>query len=423
MGQHSYQRIIWHSILLGIFGGTFGLAYLFVVERSTHALWPENEGVEWFSGGPETIVIPLAAGLLVGLLYKALKLPARFKGFIAELEEGHVDPRSAPGAVLVAVISLIGGASLGPEAPLGTAAGAAGTWLSRRTGGNEEDTRIATFAGISGVFGGLLSTPLGGPLLAYELEHEQTHAYYYRQIVPGVVAGAVGFGIIWPVVGTPFVGLYDFGTVEFRSWMLLAAAAIGVVMGLAAVVVGKVLVAVVSSMRRLDNRPVLRGVIGGGVVAFIAFAMPLTLFSGAGPLQTVFDQPAALGVGFLLVLALLKTVALGASLGGGFYGGPIFPVLFIGGALGAAIHLVVPEIPFAIAAGSAMAALGAALAMLPLSMAVIGTLLIQGGLLESAAIVMAAITGFAVRYAIAPPGRQSEVAEAAAAEAAPTAPV
>jgi H+/Cl- antiporter ClcA len=188
-------------------------------------------------------------------------------------------------------------------------------------------------------------------------------------------------------------------------------------MGLVAIVIGKVLVAIVSSMRRLDDRPVLRGVIGGALVAVIAFAMPLTLFSGAGPLHTVFDQPAALGVGFLLVLALLKAVALGASLGGGFYGGPIFPVLFIGGALGAAIHVLAPEIPFAIAAGSSMAALGAALAMLPLSMAVIGTLLIRGGLLESAAIIMAAIAGFAVRYAIAPPGRQSEVAEAAAAEA------
>jgi H+/Cl- antiporter ClcA len=144
--------------------------------------------------------------------------------------------------------------------------------------------------------------------------------------------------------------------------------------------------------------------------------MPLTLFSGVDGLKPIFEELEALGVGLLLTVALLKTIALAASLGGGFYGGPIFPVLFLGGALGAAIHLVLPAIPFAIAAGSALAAVGAALAMLPLSMALIGTLLIQGGLLESAAVVTAAATAFALRYALAPPGRRSDVAEADAAD-------
>lgn len=415
MSQHSYRRVIAHSVFLGVAGGVIGLVYLFIVETATHALWPEEDSFEWFSGGPETVIIPLAAGLIVGLLYKVFNIQGRFKGFITELEEGHVEPKTVPAALLIAIVSLVGGASLGPEAPLGTAAGGVGTWLSRRTGGDEEDTRVATFAGISGVFGGLMSTPLGGPLLAFELEHEQTHAYYFRQMVPGLIAGSVGFGIMWPVLGTPFVGLYDFETVDFRTWMLMAAAGIGIVGGLAAIVVGRVMVGVVSWMRRLDDRPLTRGLVGGAAVAAIAFAMPITLFSGAGGLEPIFEQPEVLGVGLLLTLALLKTIALGASLGGGFYGGPIFPVLFVGGALGAAIHLIIPGIPFAIAAGSALAAVGAALAMVPLSMAVIGTLLIQGGLLESAAVVLAATTAFAIRYVLAPPGQKSDAAQAAAA--------
>jgi len=333
----------------------------------------------------------------------------------AELEEGHVEPKTAPAALLIAWVSLVGGASLGPEAPLGTAGGGAGTWLSRRTGGDAEDTRVATFAGISAVFGGVLSTPIGAPLLAFELEHQQSHEFYFQQMVPGLIAGSIGFGIMWPVIGTPFVGLYTFDGVDFRSWMLVAGAGIGIVAGLAALGVGKVIVGVVSWMRRLDERPVARGLIGGAAVAAIAFAMPLTLFSGAAGLQPVFQQPEALGVGLLLMLALLKTVALGASLGAGFYGGPIFPMLFVGGTLGAAIHLLVPAIPLAIAAGSAMAAIGAALAMVPLSMALIGTLLIQGGLLQSAVVVIAATTGFAIRYVLAPPRQRSDASEASAA--------
>lgn len=77
---------------------------------------------------------------------------------------------------------------------------------------------------MSGVFGGLMSTPIGGPLLAFELEHEQTHGYYDRHLVPGMLAGAVTFGLMWPVIGAPFSGLLDIPRPDFESWMLLAAA-------------------------------------------------------------------------------------------------------------------------------------------------------------------------------------------------------
>ena len=82
----------------------------------------------------------------------------------------------------------------------------------------------------------------------------------------------------------------------------------------------------------------------------------------------------------LAVLALFKAVALGASLGGGFYGGPIFPMFFMGAVLGLAIHLILPAIPIAVAVGSAMAALGAAVALLPLSMAILAAIIIQASL-------------------------------------------
>lgn len=52
----------------------------------------------------------------------------------------------------------------------------------RRRGGDEEMLRQMAFIGISGAFGGLMSTPIGGPLLAFELEQKQTHSYYFRSL-------------------------------------------------------------------------------------------------------------------------------------------------------------------------------------------------------------------------------------------------
>jgi H+/Cl- antiporter ClcA len=340
------------------------------------------------------------AGLLVGLVYRVFRLPARYPGFIDELEAGEVEPRSAPGALAIAILSLSGGASLGPEAPLGTAGGAMGTWLARRSQADGAGVRQMTFIGISGAFGGLLSTPIGGPLLAFELEHEQTHAYYFTNLVPGVIAGALSFGVMWPLVGAPFEGLLAIPQGEFRSWMLIAAAGMGVIAAAAALVTGKVTVGIVDVMRKLDSAPVVRGLVGGVLVGAIAFTLPPTLFSGQSELPIILGQMESLGVGFLIALALFKAVAMGASLGGGFFGGPIFPTFFIGATLGMAVNVAFPAIPLGVAVGSMMAALGAAMALTPVSMAILAAIMVQSGLEAFGAIVVAAVTAYAIRFAL-----------------------
>ena len=153
------------------------------------------------------------------------------------------------------------------------------------------------------MFGGLLSTPIGGPLLAFELEHEQTHDYYLQHLVPGMISGAVAFGVMWPVIGAPFEGLVAVAQEEFKSWMLIAAAAIGVFSFLAAVVVGKVMLGITTAMRRLDDRPILRGLIGGTIVGATAFILPLTLFSGEEALPFMIDNLQDFAVPTLIALA------------------------------------------------------------------------------------------------------------------------
>jgi len=257
-----------------------------------------------------------------------------------------------------------------------------------------------TFIGMSGAFGGLMSTPIGGPLLAFELEHDQTHNYYFTNIVPGVVAGAVSFGIMWPIVGAPFEGLLALPSDDFASWMLLAGVGLGALGALAAVLVGKLMVSTSQAMRALDSRPVVRGLVGGLGVGIISFALPLTLFSGQAGLPIVIEDYETLGVAMLIALALFKAASLGISLGGGFFGGPIFPMFFIGGCLGLVVHLLLPAIPVAVAVGAIMASLGAAVALLPLSMAVLVAIMTGSGLEVFGVVVVASITAFAIRIAI-----------------------
>ena len=413
--RRDYATLLGDSVLLGLFGGVLTVLYLVIIEGGVHLLWDETDQVGWFSGSWQSLLIPILAGLLVGVAYRQLSLPARFKGFIDELEEGEVEPSTAPGALLVAVVSLIGGASLGPEAPVGTGAGAAGTWLARRRGADDATTRATTFAGMSAAFGGLVSSPLGGPLLAFELEHEQSTSYYFGHLIPGIVSGAVGFGVVYPVIGAPFIDLYDVPIPGFGSWMLIAAAGIGVVGFLAALVLGRLIVPIVDWFRRFDDRPVVRGLAGGLGVGVAGFALPLTLFSGQTGLTVVLEDPVAIGWFNLAALVIAKAIALAFSLGGGFYGGPIFPIFFIGGILGALIHVILPVLPLGFTLACAMAALGSAAAFIPLSLAILATLIMGGNFLIFGAVLVAAVTAFALRYSLMSSKSRGDVQSAAAA--------
>jgi hypothetical protein len=70
---------------------------------------------------------------------------------------------------------------------------------------------------------------------------------------------------------------------------------------------------------------------------------------------------------------------------------------------------VVPEIPLVLAVGGIMASLGAAIALLPVSMAVLVAIMVQSGLEYFAAIVVAAATAYAIRVLLTRPGQQGDM--------------
>jgi H+/Cl- antiporter ClcA len=81
---------------------------------------------------------------------------------------GRFDYRNAPGIVITAFVSLISGASLGPEAPLADACGGIGTLISDRLKLDEKETRTVGYSGISGMLAAFITNPFGGALLGLE---------------------------------------------------------------------------------------------------------------------------------------------------------------------------------------------------------------------------------------------------------------
>ena len=407
--QAAFWVAIARAAIFGALSGAFAVVFLTVEHVLIGIVWGDALPIDPFSGGWKPFVVPIAAGVVVGALYLLARLPARIPGFIEDLEGGRVDPSIAPGAVVVSLVSLVGGLSLGPEAPLATGTGGAATWWLERRGASAATVRSGNETAVSGVFGGLLSSPLIGGVMTIELEHRQSLDYTFRSLIPAIVAGVAGFVVVNPVMGDVFLGRYEFDQFELQYWYFGAALGIGIVGAIVAVVIGAVLRLVRGWFSRLDHRPIVRAVIGGIVVGAIGYGLPLTMFSGVDQLESVFENAATIGIALLLVTAFAKIITLAVSLGSGFYGGPFFPIFFIGGVIGTVFHLLMPSFPLALAVGGFMGATAGAAASIPLSIMLFAIFIVGVGPPAAAVIGLATITGFVMIQGFGLAGRSQQV--------------
>ena len=100
-------------------------------------------------------------------------------------------------------------------------------------------------------------------------------------------------------------------------------------------------------------------------------------------------------------MVLVKTLITSTSFSTGFEGGPIFPLLFIGGVLGLAISKGLTFIPEGIGVTVGMAAV--ACAVFPLPLTIVLLLGFMGGQTDLLpVIVIGAVTGFLISKAITP---------------------
>jgi H+/Cl- antiporter ClcA len=380
---------------VGLIVGLLCTGFILALRAVTKAVWPDgSHGHGFLDGQWWMAAILVLGGAVVGVTRKLLHTPFSVNMF-AELEEGRVDPSHVGGVVVTGFVSLASGASLGPEAPLATLGGGIGTKVAERSG---RDARVETFAGMSAAFGGLLGLPLFATALALELEHPR-RIDYYRLILPGLLASAVGTGVFLTATDHTFLGLFDLGPVEFRWWHMAIAVPLGAVGALLAVLCALLVGVMRKVLAPLANHVVLLPVVGGAIMGLVALVLPLTLFSGEHEFGVALAESDELGGWLLLAVALAKLLTLATAMSTGFVGGPIFPMLFAGGTVGLCVHSVFPGVPTAIAVSCVMAATPGAFASVPVSMLVVVLVLVGSGPAAAPAAV-AVVVAFSLTYGL-----------------------
>ncbi len=396
-----YFRLIVMVALMGIVSAGVTFAFLAIVHESTRLIWEQTARYLGLDLRLFTLLICTFGGLLVGLV---VKLFGDHTGIFAEMmlefgKTGRFDYRNAPGIVINAFISLISGASLGPEAPLADACGGLGTWASDRLGLDERETRTMGYGGLSAMLAAFITNPFSGALLA--LESAQGGAtggqLYFWGLFPSLLASAVSTVVFVLLSGSFFETLYKFPEYTPRLVDMFFAVPLSLLGGAVGVLFMLTLKRLQQLFQPMKGRVVLRAVIGGLGMGIIGALWPLTMFSGESETVELIANAAEIGVVMLIVLALVKLFATTLLLATGWKGGYIFPIMFAGIALGLAMDLLFPGIPVAVCVAATMAGALVASLKAPLFAALFTLVLVQK---ETAPVIAVAVVVSALLTAL-----------------------
>src|SRR5215469_3866753 len=393
----SYYRMLVLAAVFGALSSLLTAAYITLY----------NQGIKFFEK-PHVLVLGInvwpfllvtIVGLLIGIMIKflgqhaGLGVPQRQYG-----QTGRIDPRYLPRILLQGFTALWSGAAIGPEGLLVFLCGGVGTFIADRLKLEKKDVPLLVYSTIAGAFGGFLGSPIVGAIGAVEYMYIR-ELDFYRHLIPGLLAAASGYVMYFAVLHTSYLGIYSFPSYASPHLVDLGwAVLIGVISGF----VGILFKLIFGFMHRvfspLNKRPVVRAVAGSVIVGVIAIFLPLTLYSGQEQLLQIIHNPAAYGVGLLLLMFLAKAFLTSTSFATGFDGGPLFPLIFIGGL---AISKILTFIPQGVGVTAGMAGVTAAAFPIPLTVTLMLGML--GGQPDlTPAIAIGAVTGFVVSKALAP---------------------
>ncbi len=364
-----YKKLLLLALGLGAVGGVSTLVFTEITNASISFVFG-NSGTGWWSGQWWWIPLTALGGLVVSGLRKTWKIQKDVPGSIALAQQAWIKPSSGLYWVIISTISLAAGASLGPSFALIVMGGSFGSWLVSRLKQDEEEAKQEyTLTGMAAGMGAAFSSPLFATVLTTELS-PTSKRNYVAAFIPQLFAATIGFIIFFGVTGSTLLDSYELPSYEFTIPHLLTGVLLGILSVFVLILFALINKIVFAVATKIANPFVLGGV-GGALVGFIAYALPLTATSGSSQLAAEIQMAATISSGFIATILVAKMLAISLSQASGFLGGVVFPIIFIGGTAGLLVHSIFPNIPIALCVGAMLAAVPGAFLNAPLTLILI----------------------------------------------------
>lgn len=394
-----YSQTIFYAAAIGLIGGLVATAYYFLLENSMHLVWHSIPDLisHYFSSSFLTSnyvwITSTIGGLLVGLTLYFMGLPGEVAFVVEKVHDpGRIDIKQTPAMLIASLFSIVAGGSAGPEAPLVQVNGSVGGWIASKLALSIRTTRILTFCGMAAALGAFFGAPLGGALFALELPHRRG-LEYYEALIPATLSAILSFVVFRLTTGLSIGGMYHFSSIPPLTLINLAE---GFVLGAIGAAVAALFVLIFWTVgaiaHHLEHQTILLATLGGLAIGLIALVFPQTLFFGEREIETIIETGSTFGVTMLLLIGLAKMLAISCTLHSGFRGGFIFPLFYIGAAVGLAIALGIPQVHPTIGMVCMMAAVNVAITKTPISTTVILSVLSDTAMVP--VIVISSLTSF-----------------------------
>lgn len=291
--------------------------------------------------GPWSIAIPVAGGLIVGLMARFGSEKIRGHGIPEALDailigRSRIEPKVALLKPLSSAIAIGTGGPFGAEGPIIMTGGALGSLFAQRFHLSDAERKTLLVAGAAAGMTAIFGTPTAAILLAVEvLLFEWKPRSFVPVAVSTVVARAwrpwlIGAWPLFPHVPIPSMPWWGYG----------ACVAVGLVAGLQGALLSGAIYAVEDLFERLPVHWMWWPALGGLAVGVGGWWDPAVLGVGYGNIRQLIAGTVSLHAAASLLVG--KAVVWIAALSSGTSGGVLAPLLIMGGALGALEAHVLP---------------------------------------------------------------------------------
>jgi H+/Cl- antiporter ClcA len=124
-----WNRMGW-GLLVGFLSAVGAYIFIFLMNLGQSLIWPGLTDWTPFSGPWYLVVVMTLIGFVVGLFHRYTS--AKQMDVFDAVDTGKMDAKPVPPSIVVSLLSLIGGFSLGPEVPTGMLAGGLSSWISKK---------------------------------------------------------------------------------------------------------------------------------------------------------------------------------------------------------------------------------------------------------------------------------------------------
>lgn len=336
-------------IAMGSIAGAIVWCFLFVMELSISFIWEFLPSHFDFAVLP--LLICLVGGIIIGFYHKYFgDYPEDLDTVLGKVKEtNRYEYNNIAVYSLGALLPLIFGASVGPEAGLtGTIAGIC-TWVGDRMKRFGSDFRNMTQVGVSAALSAIFTAPLFGfaaPIFgstsglssSVDGETDETTFTLPKRwkilVYLCAVAGAMAVFFLLQSISGQAGGLPHFSEINYGLIELAWTIPLILVGSLAGWFYHAFDAAALRINTLLGNRPVIKAVIGGILLGSLGIALPYTLFAGEAQISEIAETWTEMQVVVLFLTGFVKLFITAYCIRSGWKGGHFFPSIFSGVAIG-----------------------------------------------------------------------------------------